>query len=82
MTKTKKILCGIFALVIVGAISLNINVAKSSNNSSDLFLANVEALARYEITGNGYVGTCDAPWHNTCVNDLGIDFQGVFHPLN
>lgn len=47
MTK-KKIIGGITALALVVAIALNININSKSNNFSDVFLANVEALAQNE----------------------------------
>ncbi len=45
----KKIIGRIASVAIVAAISLNINIAKSSNNLSDVFLSNVEALANTDI---------------------------------
>jgi hypothetical protein len=45
----KKIIGGIAAVAIGAAIALNINVAKSSDNLSDVFLSNVEALANTDI---------------------------------
>ena len=49
MNKRKKIFGGLFAILMVAAIALNVNVAKSNNSLSDVFLANVEALANTDI---------------------------------
>jgi hypothetical protein len=57
----KKIIVGIAAVAIVAAIALNINVAKSSNNLSDVFLANVEALANTDVV-NGMVQNATYGW--------------------
>ena len=50
----KKIIGGIAIAAIAGVMTLNVSFSAKNNNSSDISLANVEALADYEIT----VGPC------------------------
>ncbi len=50
----KKILGGIAVLAIAAIAAFNVNMNTQSSNLSDISLANVEALAQYEI-GSGYL---------------------------
>ena len=51
-----KILGGIAAIILLVVMALNVNFSAKSNEFSDTFLANVEALARVESEFNkGYV---------------------------
>ena len=45
----KKIIGGIAALAFAIAITMNLNIAKSNTNMSDMMLANIEALAKPEV---------------------------------
>lgn len=54
MSKYKKFLCVMFALVILGAIVLNVSIKANNNYLSEIALANIEALAQDEaIDGAG-----------------------------
>ena len=50
MKTIHKILGGILAVILVVVMALNVNFSAKSNDFSDSFLANVEALAKDETT--------------------------------
>ena len=68
---TNKILGGIAAIVIVAAIALNVTFS-AGNNMSDVFLANVEALAGSE-SGCACGGPRQWLWGDCCKAKNGTD---------
>jgi len=76
----KTIIGGIAVMAIAIAVTLSVNFNTENNDLSNTLLANVEALAAYKISGDGYKGNCGEPWTNICVKDLGQEFPGVFSP--
>ena len=53
----KKIIGGIAALALVGAIAFNVNINAKKSGLSDVLLANIEALATPEVNN-----LCDEIW--------------------
>ena len=85
MTK-KKIISGIAALAIVGAIAFNVNISSKSNNFSNVLLTNVEALAQNDVgdpNGSGcnwgrVSGSGIGAWLKNCMG-CGMDtFDDVY----
>ena len=80
MKKLFFLLFGGLAAIVVTAIALNVNIARS-NNSSDIFLANVEALALWEYIGleNCPCNYWDGHW---CCDFILLFDDGAWFPMS
>lgn len=68
----KKIINYLVVCLFMGILVFNITIGNSSE-ANDISIRNTEALACYELEGNGhYLWTCCAPWEYTCLYEFSL----------
>lgn len=77
----KKIFSILAMFVFITVLSLNLKMNAENNNTTDIQLENLEALACYTLSGEGgplMPSMCCEPWYYFCYyhQGIGITFDG------